>query len=497
MKRNYYYFFVIVILGIAVTYGTFFLFRKENISAQPKETGTANVAINGITLTAEVADTEEKRAHGLSGRDALPQERAMLFVFEKPGYYTIWMKDMRFPIDIIWVRDGRIVDFISGAPPPQNGTRYEQLPIFTPEAPADFVVETYAGFIKDHSVAKGTPVFIELEGKKIGPKEANPEDNRNAAGSEFFIETLQKNLGEGKNFTIARELEKTDAYTKYLIFYYSDDLKISGVMNVPLVTPPKNGFPVLILNHGLIRKEIYFSGRGSKREQDFFARHGYATIHPDYRGLGESDANPAERHDFYVGYLLDVARLVDAVKTSHLSFLDANRIGMWGHSMGGGIAARVMVLRPEIRAYVLFAPISADAEDNFYELSQEEIAWLHATYGPAGSDTYKKISPLNYFSDVSSPVQLHHGTADKDVPIAFSERMFSMLTALGKRAEFYVYPGEKHEFIAAWPIAAERALHILEKDKSTGTPPPSAVAKSYGFRGEKISWRFLVKKNFS
>jgi dipeptidyl aminopeptidase/acylaminoacyl peptidase len=130
--------------------------------------------------------------------------------------------------------------------------------------------------------------------------------------------------------------------------------------------------------------------------------------------------------------------------------------------MGGGIAARVMVLRPEIRAIVLFAPISADAEDNFYELSKEEVAWLHATYGLSGSETYKKISPLNYFSDVSAPVQLHHGTKDADVPLVFSERMFSMLTTLGKRAEFYVYPGEAHEFIAAWPVAAERALQFFD-----------------------------------
>ena len=136
---------------------------------------------------------------------------------------------------------------------------------------------------------------------------------------------------------------------------------------------------------------------------------------------------------------------------------------MWGHSMGGGIAARIMVLRPEVRAYVLFAPISADVEDNFYELKKSEVAWLHATYGPAGAAGYRMMSPLTYFKDVAGPVQLHHGTADKDVPIAFSEKMYEALTKYGKKTEFFTYQGESHEFGEAWIVAVERAAQFFDK----------------------------------
>jgi len=241
------------------------------------------------------------------------------------------------------------------------------------------------------------------------------------------------------------------------------------------------------LNHGLIYPGIYFSGRGSKREQDFFARRGYVTIHPDYRGYSSLTplaadaspdapqiaaiawpwygANPAfpEHHDFYEGYAKDVLALMDALKKQKPAIIDTARIGMWGHSMGGGIAARVMVRTHDVRAYVLFAPISADAEDNFYELTANETEWLRETYGGAGDPAYRRMSPIAYFGDVGAPVQLHHGLADTEVPPAFSRKMFAALTQNNKKAELFTYPGEQHEFAGAWPLAAGRALQFFDQ----------------------------------
>ena len=130
--------------------------------------------------------------------------------------------------------------------------------------------------------------------------------------------------------------------------------------------------------------------------------------------------------------------------------------------MGGGIAARIMVLRPEVKAYVLFAPISADVEDNFYELPVKEVEWLRTTYGRE-RETYRKLSPFSYFSDVAAPVQLHHGTEDFDVPPLFSEKMFQALRQLKKSVEFFRYPNEGHEFAGAWELAAERALQFFDR----------------------------------
>lgn len=412
-------------------------------------------------VSVAIADTPALRAQGLSGVKELPQNSGLLFLLNMPAFHSFWMKDMLIPIDIIWLRGGTVVDVTARAMP-EPGKALQDLTIYMPRKEADTALEVNAGFAAAHGIKEGMTAHIAVRGEELSA----PLEKSAAApvsGSAFFISALRSRERAGNDLKIEKTLAETEVYTKYLISYFSDGLKISGIMNVPKGDAPKNGFPVLILNHGLIGKDIYFPGRGSKREQDFFARHGYVVIHPDYRGLGESSDDISAHHDFYVGYSLDVAHLVDAVKERDFDFIDERRIGMWGHSMGGGIAARVLLLRPEIRAFVFFAPISADAEDNFYELTKEEIAWLRETYGPAGARVYREISPITYFHLVSSPVQLHHGTADKDVPISFSENMYTVLKGYGKYVEFFVYPNEPHEFIKEWPLAAERSLQFFDR----------------------------------
>lgn len=424
----------------------------------------AAVEINGASLAAEVARERADLARGLSGRDKLASGEAMLFLFPRPDRYGFWMKKMLFPIDIFWIRGNAIVDIEERAPPPSLGTDDASLAVFVPEAPADMVLETRAGFAADHRVRIGDPVRITGLLRDSPEISLNPPGTARAfPGEEYTIEYVRRNPPAGAGFKINGTLSGGNGYKKFFISYRSGDLVISGVMNVPSLPVPEDGFPLLILNHGLIAPDAYFSGRGSRREQDLFARAGYVTIHPDYRGLASSSPNPTLHHDFYEGYAEDVLALIDALKRAKTSLIDIGRIGMWGHSMGGGIAARAMVRDRDVRAYVLFSSISADAEENFYELTNEEIAWLHASYGGAGDEVYRKISPIAYFADVAAPVQLHHGINDADVPIAFSERTYQTLTDLGKKAELFRYPGEKHEFVNAWPLAAARALRFFDK----------------------------------
>ncbi len=431
----------------ALLLGAIYAFPKDQKNFVPVRVG------NAIFLS-EVADTQILRVQGLSGREKLDSTNGMLFIFDEADYHGIWMKDMKFPIDILWIRNGVVVDMKENAPIPHSSSDAD-LPIYRPGGSANYVLEINAGFAASHAIKIGDRVTI---GNSTSTQER-------PLGSEYFIETLQNRPFHGKDFKIGEVIATTDAYQKYSFTYSSERLTISGIMNVPKGEKPGTGFPVLILNHGMIGADTYFSGRGSKREQDFFARHGYVTLHPDYRGLASSSPNEYTHHDFYQGYTEDVVNLIEAIKQTKPPFLDLSRLGMWGHSMGGGIAARIMVLSHDIKAFVLFAPISADAKDNFYELSESELSWLDSTYNREGQadQIYAKISPINYFKDVSAPVQLHHGTADTAVPIEFSAKMYETLQALHKRVEFYKYPGEAHEFINAWPVAAERSLQFFDK----------------------------------
>jgi len=445
------------VLGVAL--GAIFaapLYRKDY----------ARVEFPRVSIAAEVAADSETRRIGLSGRNGLADRTGMLFLFDHADRWGIWMKGMRFPIDILWMKNGVIVGTQERAPAPVSDAADSSLPIYRPDVSADMVLEVPSGFIRSYAIHIGDSATATFRGAALAPGSMTEDEilpaNR-VPGQEYFIASLRASPQRGDDFAVTKTLEEGSAYKKFSIAYTAGGRLLTGIMNVPVGPAPTGGFPVLILNHGLIKPEIYFSGRGSKREADFFASHGYVTIHPDYRGYSSTSPEFPEHHDFYVGYTQDVLGLIDALKRAHPAFIDLGRMGMWGHSMGGGIASRVAVLSPDIRAFVLFAPISADAEDNFYELTSEEISWLHVTYGPAGSPAYEKISPLSYFSDIGAPVQIHHGTGDDAVPIGFSEKMFSSLRSFGKKAEYFTYPGEKHEFINAWPLAASRSLQFFDK----------------------------------
>lgn len=425
-----------------------------------KEGSFAEVKINGTSLAAQVVSDRASMARGLSGREKLAPSEAMLFLFPRPDRYGFWMKEMLFPLDIFWIKDNKIVDMEERVPYPAPGADDASLPVYTPDVPADMVLETRAGFAAEHRVRIGDVVLI--TGLETEADDDAGGGSSVSVGEKYTIDYARAHRAVGGDFKITGALPPGEGYKKFSVSYKSGDLTISGVMNVPQEPVPQGGFPVLILNHGLIAPDVYVSGRGSRREQDFFTRAGYVTIHPDYRGLASSSPDTAPHYDFYEGYAEDVLALIDVLKKADMSLLDTDRIGMWGHSMGGGIAARVMVRSHDIRAYALFGSISADAEDNFYELTEEETAWLHDAYGPAGSAIYRRVSPITYFADVSAPVQFHHGTDDPDVPIAFSERMHATLMSLGKKTELFKYPGEKHEFIDAWPLAAGRALRFFD-----------------------------------
>src|SRR3989344_1033007 len=255
---------------------------------------------------------------------------------------------------------------------------------------------------------------------------------------------------DGNSLTLGKVLAGNSAYTRYYSTYNSGRFKISGIMNVPTGKGP---FPVLILNHGHIDTAVYTNGRGLKREQDYLARRGYVVLHPDYRNHADSDKDPDDEYSLRFSYTEDVINAVLAVKNSGFSFVDPERIGMLGHSMGGGIAQNVMVDKPDlVKAFVLFAPVSSQYRDNFEKWVQRraEIADViireHGT--PESNPSFwDNVSPINFLDRVVAPVQIHHGTADQSVPLAWSQKLDDALERTGAEHQLYVYYGEPHEFI--------------------------------------------------
>ena len=121
------------------------------------QTSLKHITVGGVPLLVEVALDEASHERGLSGRVSLPQGEGMLFVFDKPGSWGIWMKDMQFPLDIIWARADGTVSTIEKNVLPSTYPR-----AFYPKTPdALYVLEVQAGWAATHGVAEGTKIVIE------------------------------------------------------------------------------------------------------------------------------------------------------------------------------------------------------------------------------------------------------------------------------------------------------------------------------------------------
>lgn len=280
------------------------------------------------------------------------------------------------------------------------------------------------------------------------------------------LENFAKKDFKGTDFKIGQVLDENSSYTRYYITYKSDGSLVSGIMNVP---KGKGPFPVLILNHGYINPSVYTNGRGLKREQDYLAKEGYVVVHPDYRGHADSAPAIDNEEDVTFGYAEDVINAILALKQADFSFADTDRIGMLGHSLGGGVALQAAVVRPDlVRAIVLFAPVSSDAWDNHIRWQRETDGGNQVIqkYGTrqSNSDFWDGISPISYFDKIQVPILVHQGSADESVPPEWSEKTVDALKKAGKSAELKTYPGEPHEFTDAWPTVMKRTADFFDKN---------------------------------
>lgn len=281
---------------------------------------------------------------------------------------------------------------------------------------------------------------------------------------------------------ILATLETTDAYTRYHIAYPSDGLRVTGIMQVPAGAGP---FPVIILNHGYAERDAYWPGSGTWMAAEFLNRRGYLTVAPDYRSWGASQWGPSL---FHTGLLADVLNLIGALAT--VPQADTTRLGMWGHSMGGGITTKALTVDPRIRAAVLYAANSADDADliarwgpgclpgetqyttkcNPAEVILPDLppaivaAYLSAAADPA---MLQQIAPIHHLSHVTAPVQIHIGAADgaehNATPPEWSVKLHDALLAAGKPSELFVYEGQGHLFVgAAWTEMMTRTADFFD-----------------------------------
>ncbi len=115
--------------------------------------------VNGKEIQVEVVSTPEDVARGLSGHEVLADDEGMLFVFDRPAIWSFWMKEMKFPLDILWIADGRVVEIAQDMQPPANMLSLPQT--HRPAVPADMVLEIRAGLAETYGFTTGTEIGID------------------------------------------------------------------------------------------------------------------------------------------------------------------------------------------------------------------------------------------------------------------------------------------------------------------------------------------------
>ncbi|MCL5781764.1 MAG: DUF192 domain-containing protein [Patescibacteria group bacterium] len=113
---------------------------------------TTSIALNGNSIIVQISNNPSKRELGLSYRVSLPEGAGMLFIFPQPGRYGFWMKDMKFPIDMVWIRPDRTVTGITENVAPDT---YPEM-FYPPDQNTQFVLELNAGDAKKYGIEAGT-----------------------------------------------------------------------------------------------------------------------------------------------------------------------------------------------------------------------------------------------------------------------------------------------------------------------------------------------------
>lgn len=154
--------FVIVVLFVNRLLLNSAIAPPHSISSYQEKTdfSVPSVKVGNTRVFVELATSGAALQQGLSGRNSLAQDKGMLFVFQKPDIYRFWMPDMRFPIDIIWMNENKVIDIDENV---SNEFNPDNPVFFTPSSPAQYALEVNAGFTRSHNINIGDAVVFNLQ----------------------------------------------------------------------------------------------------------------------------------------------------------------------------------------------------------------------------------------------------------------------------------------------------------------------------------------------
>lgn len=301
-----------------------------------------------------------------------------------------------------------------------------------------------------------------------------PEPTATPVPHPMSILALRNQEYPGSEISIVKELERGVNYRRYYAYYLSEGLKIYALLTVPNGEKPEGGFPAIVFNHGYIPPDVYKTTERYIHYVDQLARSGYVVFRIDYRGHDQSEGESTGAYGDR-GYQVDVMNAVASIK-QHPD-VNPEKIAMWGHSMGGYLTLRAMVISDDVKAGVIWAGVVASYPDLLYNWrrtgaftpspSSTGRGWRSSyieQYGTPEQNPafWDSISATSYLADLSGPIELHHGTADDDVPVEFSIRLAELGRQNGQIVNLYTYEGDNHNISKYFTQAMNQTIAFFD-----------------------------------
>ena len=244
-----------------------------------------------------------------------------------------------------------------------------------------------------------------------------------------------------------------DGYRIIEASYLSEGLTITGVVYLPDGPGP---FPGVVVVHGGVDAATFTTGSDLVREQENLALTGHVVFAPDLRGLGGSDPDPGNDLDLNVGQTLDVVNAGRALAASGIPSLDPARIGLFGHSLGGGESFGAMVVAPDVFDVVAtMSPASSRiwwVIDHFYPRDSPEfiaVTELHGTY-EENPEYWDDVAAATFAGRSAVPLLVVVGGADDPVFAVWAEHTVADWNAAGADVTLITVEGGNHRLDPHW-----------------------------------------------
>lgn len=288
-------------------------------------------------------------------------------------------------------------------------------------------------------------------------------------------------------------------FKQYIFSTIVEGKRVTGQINLPntpIPQNPNNPVPVILMFRGYAPLENYQTGVGTRPSASVFAQNGFITVSPDFFGYGGSDPRSQDEMEArFESYIISLALLKSLTEPNITCALSdqslcpvlptitpeqTQPVFLWGHSNGGHLATAALEISGHSPSFagkvfptVLWAPVSKsfpysilvyqDEADDLGKNQRKSLANFEATYD------VNLYSVHNYIDWINSPIQIHQGTADEEVPYWWTQEFVK--TFKDKHADpadkkttitEFLYPGGNHSLTPGWDLAVARSLQFFK-----------------------------------